>query len=136
MNPYASMLRDVGDIARVSNKEYQTTGPGLILAVCIPCAMAGATGTIAADAMKHPTTVSRKFIGGMVGGVVAGAGTTTLTGGKLPALALFSMVVGASLGIFGATNLRKITSTRSTPPTASSPAPNPPATPAGASTNK
>ena len=63
LNPYSSILKDAGDILKaVPYTREQLHGAGLILCVQIPCGMGAATGTIAADSLKHPTSSSRVFV--------------------------------------------------------------------------
>jgi hypothetical protein len=107
LNPYSAILRDAGDIMKdVPYTREQLHGTGIILCVVIPCSMGAATGTIAADSLKHPTYSSRIFVGAAAGGIVAGIGCSTLHGRRMPILTLVTLAIGGALGAFGASTLK------------------------------
>ena len=121
LNPYSSILKDAGDILKdVPYTREQLHGAGLILCVMIPCGMGVATGTIAADSLKHPTSSSRVFVGAAAGGIVAAAGCSTLHGKRMPLLTLVSLAIGGALGAFGASTLRTPSSSSSSSRSSSS----------------
>ena len=95
-------IRDLGDVMK---KSESGSAPALMLAVTLPVCASGAAAIIAADSLKAPTTIARVLLGATLGAAVAGTSTTGLSGGRLPSLALLSLLLGAVVGSLGAFSL-------------------------------
>ena len=93
---------ELGDF---TNRGSSKAGCALVVIVGVSCACA--VGTMTADALKHPTDISRRIVGFTVGGSVAACATGGLSS-RNPELSLIGLILGALLSSYCATTLRSL----------------------------
>ena len=98
---------DVGDVTRGGKDPY-----GCVLAVAIGACCATGAGTLGGDAIKNPTPRARLVLGAAMGGAVAALVAAGLSRNNSK-LCLGALLLGASCGSFGASNLRPVSSSSS-----------------------